>query len=306
MYELVIKAFCKFIPNKEKRLKKQRELLRKNMKIGVSYNLFDGEELLPFSIKSVRNKVHYINVVYQSTSNFGNSANPDLKKILEDLKQQGLIDEIYFFEPDLKSGPHQNEKNKRDIGLELAKKNGCNYFMSMDADEFYDEEQFEYAINYIISNNIKTSALNCIEYLKSPENQIITNYSSLPDNSEMFNYYVPFIIKIHPFKKQHHGEGYFSCHVDPTRGLAHKGRFKLFSSQEIVMQHMSTVRRDLSKKYENTSALDTNKTNQEFINALKKDILEFDFEKNKELPQNCAVFRGSIVRKVANKFNIEL
>ena len=40
------------------------------MKIGVSYNLFDGEELLESSIKSIRKNVDYISVVYQTISNF--------------------------------------------------------------------------------------------------------------------------------------------------------------------------------------------------------------------------------------------
>ena len=41
------------------------------MKLGVSYNLFDGEELLENSIKCIRDSVDHISVVYQSTSNFG-------------------------------------------------------------------------------------------------------------------------------------------------------------------------------------------------------------------------------------------
>ena len=41
------------------------------MKVGISYNLFDGEELLEASIKSVRDNVDYISIVYQTESNFG-------------------------------------------------------------------------------------------------------------------------------------------------------------------------------------------------------------------------------------------
>ena len=42
------------------------------MKLGVSYNVFDGEELLESSIKSIRDNVDHISVVYQTISNFGN------------------------------------------------------------------------------------------------------------------------------------------------------------------------------------------------------------------------------------------
>ena len=41
------------------------------MNLGVSYNVFDGEELLEGSIFQIRNEVDYISVVYQSISNFG-------------------------------------------------------------------------------------------------------------------------------------------------------------------------------------------------------------------------------------------
>ncbi|MDD3436983.1 MAG: hypothetical protein PHC64_07530 [Candidatus Gastranaerophilales bacterium] len=282
------------------------KFLGRNIKIGVSYNIFDGEELLPFSIKSVRRNVQYINVVYQTVSNFGNSANPDLEEKLKKLTAEGLVDEIYKYEPDFALSPHQNEKNKRNIGLELAKKRHCNYFLSMDADEFYDEEQFKQALDYIIENNIATSAASIIEYLKSPENQIIGNYTFIPEKFDLYNFYVPFIIKINRFKEQFHGEDYFPCATDPTRTLFHRGKFRLFSPQELAMHHMSTVRLDLNKKYDNSSLLNSDKDFQENVRKIQSDILNFDFETNKALPDNCAVFRKSIVQKVVNKFGINL
>lgn len=52
------------------------------MKVGISYNLFDGEELLESSIKSIRDNVDYISVVYQTVSNFGNPCSEDLVTLL--------------------------------------------------------------------------------------------------------------------------------------------------------------------------------------------------------------------------------
>ena len=37
----------------------------KKMKLGIAYNLFDGEELLEASVKSVRGCADYICVIYQ-------------------------------------------------------------------------------------------------------------------------------------------------------------------------------------------------------------------------------------------------
>lgn len=290
----------------EKLKKIAYRFLRRGTKIGASYNLFDGEELLEASIKSVRNSVHHISVVYQTVSNFGNPSSSDLEEKLQDLKQKRLIDEIYHYVPDLKKLPTENEKRKRDIGLKLAKKSGCNYFMSLDTDEFYDEEQFEKAVSKIIKYNIKSSAVGIVEYLKSPENQLICGYSFTPDRSELYNFYVPFIIKINKFAPQKHGEGYFPCIVDPTRKLYHHGRFRLFSLQEIAMHHMSTVRDDLEKKFANSSLVNPSKDDENYLKSLQNEVLTFEFENSKTLPDDCAVFRKSIVRKVKNQFNIEL
>ena len=55
------------------------------MKLGISYNLFDGEELLEYSINSVRDSCDHINVVYQKISNWGEPCSKDLEDILHDL-----------------------------------------------------------------------------------------------------------------------------------------------------------------------------------------------------------------------------
>ena len=59
------------------------------MKLGISYNLFDGEELLESSIKSVRNEAFHINVVYQTTSYYGNKTENGVGKLLLKLKEKG-------------------------------------------------------------------------------------------------------------------------------------------------------------------------------------------------------------------------
>ena len=51
------------------------------MKLGVAYNVFDGEELLEYSIKSIKAFVDFIVVVAQETSNYGNTK-PNLRNTL--------------------------------------------------------------------------------------------------------------------------------------------------------------------------------------------------------------------------------
>lgn len=91
-------------------------------KLGVSYSVMDGEEMLEFAIRSIRSEVDYVNVVWQKLSWFGTMCSDELEPTLERLKNEGLIDELIFFTPDLKAIPAENEAKKRNMGLKAARK----------------------------------------------------------------------------------------------------------------------------------------------------------------------------------------
>jgi len=90
------------------------------MKLGISYNLFDGEELLESSIQSVRASADHINVIYQKISNWGEPCSENLEDLLSDLVKKKLIDKIYCYSPK-KTSAGKNELHKRNIGLNIAK-----------------------------------------------------------------------------------------------------------------------------------------------------------------------------------------
>ena len=106
------------------------------MKLGISYNLFDGEELLKDSIISVRDTVDYISIVYQTESNFGNPCSEALVPLITQLKKEGLVDEVYKYKPRISEGGHYNEITKRNIGLYLSEGAQCTHHMAIDSDEF--------------------------------------------------------------------------------------------------------------------------------------------------------------------------
>ena len=90
-------------------------------------------ELLEGSIKSIRNVVDYITVIYQDISNLGNPAQINIKELLVDLKEKGLINSFYLYKPQLNAPiPHINEINKRNMGLYVCQGEGCTHYMSMD------------------------------------------------------------------------------------------------------------------------------------------------------------------------------
>ena len=289
---------------REKKKNLQKERILKKCRLGVAYNLFDGEELLEASILSIRSVASYIAVVWQKVSNFGEQANPKLEELLTRLKNQGLIDELYLYQPKFNQKQKTyNERCKRDIGLQLVRKAGCNYFLSMDTDEFYHAHQIEDALCYIHKHKINTSAVSIIEYLKKPTYQIVNGYTFSPTEfGKDFVFYCPFIMKVYHFKKQLHGLSNFPCLTDPIRTLNNRGKFYLFSKHLVVMHHMSTIRTDLTKKYKNSN-LRKGENKDSDIFQLKEDILSYQYRQNLV---ELSLFNGLYVQKVPNVFNISI
>jgi len=249
------------------------------MKLGISYNLFDGEELLESSIKSVRASADHINVIYQKISNWGEPCSENIEDLLSDLVKKKLIDKIYCYSPK-KTSASKNELRKRNIGLNIAKSRFCSHFLNLDCDEFYHQNQFDEAKKFIIANKIEASSCKFIDYIKKPTWQI-QNYSQT---------YTPFIAKINLFSKLT-GKSYFPVLVDPTRKMSGDGKFKYFEPQDLRMEHMWLVRKDLNKKFNNSSAKKLIKP--EFI----EEVLNYQYP-NK--------FLGNDVIEVDNAFKIKI
>jgi hypothetical protein len=212
------------------------------MKLGVSYNVFDGEELLENSIKSIRKNVDHISVVYQTESNFGNPCDEGLVPLLEKLKSDGLIDELFMYKPTLNRGGHYNELRKRNLGLYISEGASCTHHMAMDSDEFYTDEQFKFMKEEMLNGDFDSSACQMTTYYKD------SKYRLEPKEE----YYVTL-----PFKIRQGVEFIMGCQfpvlVDPTRRMD-AGSCRIFSREEIEMHHMSYVRKDIRKKLQNSSA----------------------------------------------------
>jgi len=230
------------------------------MKLGVSYNIFDGEELLKGSIKQIRDKVDYISVVYQTISNFGNPCSPGLELMLKNLKSIGLVDELFLYMPNLNGGGHFNEIRKRNIGLQLSKKNNCTHHMSMDSDEYYLSSEFENMKNQIIEQDYDSSYCQMVTYYKSWEYRL--------DPFE--DYYVSLIYKIdensmYSFNIQS------PVLVDPTRRMSGVKNPILFTRDQLQMHHGSYIRNNIERKLKNSSS-----RNQDWdVNKIKKHFNSF-------------------------------
>lgn len=239
------------------------------MKLSISYNLFDGSELLEGSIKCVRNSADYISVVYQNISNSGQNGDPNTEKYLKKLKNDGLIDEIYLYHPNISSGLHSCELTKRNIGLYLGEGAQCTHHMSMDTDEYYVTEEFKKMKEDIEINDYDSSACQMLSYYH--------DFETILDPPE--DYYVSLIYKIR--KGVTFVMGYpFPVLVDPTRRME-AGKCVTYKREQIQMHHMTGIRNDYRSKLDNSSA-STNFKNE--IDNLVSYYNQWEFPKKALMP----------------------
>jgi len=213
------------------------------MKVGVSYNLFDAEELLEGSIKCIRDEVDYISVVYQTVSNFGNPCNEGLVPLLLDLQKRELIDELFEYKPKINKGGHYNEITKRNIGVSLSLGRRCSHHMSMDSDEYYLLNDFKRLKKVMEEDNYDSSVCQLLTYYKESIYRL--------DPPE--DYYVSLFYKINQGSEYKMGSR-LPVLVDPTRCME-SSNCKIFTRDQIQMHHMSYIRKSIQMKLQNSSAV---------------------------------------------------
>lgn len=266
------------------------------MKLGVSYIVFDGIELLEHSINQIRKHVDFLQVIYQDVSWFGHPAQFGYLNNLEKLKRLGLIDDLTCFKnfkvlPKSQSKFSKSyEKAKRQLGLNSCLTAGCTHYLCMDVDEFYKDDEFRLAKEKVRVNGYTSTAVKFINYVNIPT--VHRGYDSST---------VPFICKIDNKSKM---ASNFFTRCDPTRGIYPPGNNKhVFASSEISMHHMETVRKDLTLKYlATTRALFNRSKTDELVSNIKsinEDSQKFNF--NRVIFPKSSDFN---LKKVENIFNI--
>ena len=213
------------------------------MKLGASYNVFDGEELLEGSIMQIRNSVDYISVIYQTKSNINNDCSPELLPLLSRLKNSGLVDALHEYRPNLAKAAHWNETKKRNLGLDLSKKVGCTHHISLDTDEYYISRQFDMLKNMIDDGGYDSSYCQMQTYYKS------WKYCLDPPEE----YYVSLIYKI-KFLTSYKFGIHAPVLVDPTRRMSRMKNPLILPRTTIEMHHGSYIRNDIQKKLANSSS----------------------------------------------------
>lgn len=200
--------------------------------------VFDGEELLEFAIRSIRDHIDFISVTYQETSYFGNKTT-GLEELVKDLKDRKLIDQCIFYEPDFFISPKENELKLRNIGLQASREANCTHHISADVDEFYKGTELENAKTLFQDDDYDFSLASLDTYYKDP------TFLIYPDQ----NLFTSFI---HPVRNTYNKESAFPKYIEPTRRFTESKKVKIFKKEEIVIHHMSYVRKDITKKFNNS------------------------------------------------------
>ncbi len=198
--------------------------------------VFDGFELLEFAINSVRKHVDYVSVVWQNLSYWGNTAPPELYETVKRLADCGLVDEMFHYDCDLSLPPKQNELNIRNFGLHKAVSQGCTHHITADVDDFYIPEQFAYAKTQMGGHDC--SIISTETYYKQPTYKIVPNQK----HTQTF---------IHPVDNVYSINADFKFKIETTKRHVRCDNPRIFSRDEIVLHHMSYVRKDFDRKIQN-------------------------------------------------------
>ena len=272
------------------------------MKLGVSYIVFDGVELLEHSIKQIRDHVDWIQVIYQNRSWFGHSLPKEDLFELKRLEKTRWVNELTIFDgftpltdysqnSIVKSKSY--ERNKRQLGLQSCLRNGCTHYLCMDVDEFYISQEFKEAKDNIIKEGLDVTSVKYINYVNLPTLHRGSDGST-----------VPFICRINQSSTM--GRKFFSK-CDPTRGIETRGipknKMRVLNHTDIKMHHMETVRKNLLLKYQSTtrSIFNRQKTSDLInnIRSVNESTTKFGF--------NRIIFpavNGVELKRVDNIFNI--
>lgn len=212
-------------------------------KLGVTINAFDASELLEPLITEIRDQVDWIAAIWQKRSYWKNPmSKADMNEVTR-LKDLGLIDELIEFKPNFAKYSREQECDKRNMGIDIAKQRGMSHILNIDADEFYDADQFRYAKNKVNEKGYTITYCSYVNYYRD-----FYHYLVYP-----FRPFVPFIHSTY-FKYTYQGPA--PGPTDPTRRInnPHNLGTYIFEDNEIRMGHAAWIRRDIRKKLVNWSA----------------------------------------------------
>lgn len=200
------------------------------MKLALIYSVWDDFDLLECSLRTMEPLADGVIIVASEYSNYG-----EYSPIPEKWRSR-----VCIWNP-RQDQAMTSETAKRNIGLELARKAGFTHFLTMDADEVYDPEEFNRA------KHKGNQVCPCVVYFAKPTLTIGRDVTL-----------VPFIHEITPGLQHTFNRKYpyawinGQIRIDPTRSMNINSGVNY--TEEVTMHHASWLRKDYDKKIRNSTA----------------------------------------------------
>lgn len=241
------------------------------------YNVWsDALDLLEYSIENISHAVDGVIVIWSEMSNYG-TYDGTIKLFADHYPNPKA--KFYQCEPIKNAEPFNNERHKRNFGLDKARQLGYTHFIMMDSDEFYFADDVKNELKRFSNPSLTGLVCRTKVYFKSPT--LTIGFDST---------LVPFIHKITPglifeWNRDYpyawtkmNGKPFTEkkqIRIDPTRQL------NIYSGvewSEIVMHHYSWVRKDPMVKIKNSSAkvnIENSTIYQDFLTAKEGQYCQF-------------------------------
>lgn len=148
------------------------------------------------------------------------------------------------FTPNLDLNTKENERQKHNQMIQMAKKQGYTHFILSAGDHFYNHKQLQFARQWHLNNpQVDLSITKMITYYKND------NWCLYPLES----YGMPFIHKIKP-KTEISRTAQYPIVVDPSVKVNTSENIHVFDENEVLMHHYSMIRKDIKKKFRNAAS----------------------------------------------------
>lgn len=217
-----------------------------NIRVGAVYNSFYNVDVLKKSIESIINVVDYICVVHQKKSFSGEIGTKENEQLLNDLVQCHYINELVYYDKE-SSDKIQGMIDKRNLGLEKCREKKCDYIITLDNDECYNDRRVREEVMSMAKNNLDTLYSPIISYYKNDK------YYFLEEKL-----YVPSIYKINDRKYER------GIHSSVLSDPARKMKERKFRVSQMYMHHLTYLENNFKEKINSKILFSVDKTKKNF------------------------------------------
>lgn len=205
------------------------------MKLVAIINFWDGDEILPHAVRQWHKLGVDVMIVYSNMSNYRSLKNNSA--LLSHPQYKDCI--LYKCEPIDSLQPVDNERRKRNYGLEKAKNLGYTHFITADADELYESVD--------VDPDLDGTVVGCKTYFKTPTLTIGLDVTLVPFIHKLTPQIAHAWNRAYPYAFDRNG-----IRIDPSRQLNINSGVEF--NDKIVLHHYSYCRDNINSKIENSTA----------------------------------------------------